>query len=205
MGRYADRGLAKIATLVRQIRATRRHVILVDCGDLLEGSAEDYYFARRDPSKPNPMIEAMDALDYDAVAVGNHEFNFGLKTLWKAHREANFPWLAANLKQEYTSGPGYFPPYVIKRIAGIRVAIVGFVTPAVPHWEIPAHYRGYQFEPIVQTAERVIPPLRGKADLIVAIRAFGPRPEPENGRISRKPIPTRMSRGNSPSTFRRST
>ena len=189
MGRYADRGLAKIATLVRRIRATRRHVILVDCGDLIEGSAEAYYFARRDPAKPNPVIEAMDALDYDAAAVGNHEFNFGLKTLWKAHREANFPWLAANLKQRYTRGPGYFPPYIIKRVAGVRVAIVGFVTPAVPHWEIPAHYRGYQFEPIVQTAERVIPPLRKKADLIVAIVHSGLDRDPKTGRIIKETYP----------------
>jgi 2',3'-cyclic-nucleotide 2'-phosphodiesterase/3'-nucleotidase len=180
--RPANRGLAKIATLVRQIRAEKRHVLLFDCGDLIEGSPEAYYFARRDTAKPNPVIEAMDALHYDAVAVGNHEFNFGLNVLWKAHREANFPWLAANLRQSYKTGPGYFPPYVIKRIAGIRVAIVGFVTPAVPHWEIPAHYRGYQFEPIVATARRIVPELRRKADLVVAIVHSGLDRDPVTGR-----------------------
>ena len=180
--RPAERGLAKIATLVRRIRAERRHVLLFDCGDLIEGSAEAYYFARRDTTKPNPVIEAMDALDHDAVAVGNHEVNFGLKVLWKAHGEANFPWLAANLREKYTRGPGYFPPYVIKRVAGIRVAIVGFVTPAVPHWEVPAHYRGYQFESIVETARRVVPELRRKADLVVAIVHSGLDRDPQTGR-----------------------
>ncbi len=180
--RPAERGLAKIATLVRRIRAERRHVLLFDCGDLIEGSAEAYYFARQDTAKPNPVIAAMDALDYDAVAVGNHEFNFGLNVLWKAHREANFPWLAANLRQTYKSGPGYFPPYIIKNVAGVRVAIVGFVTPAVPHWEIPAHYRGYQFESIVDTARRIVPELRRKADLVVAIVHSGLDRDPETGR-----------------------
>jgi 2',3'-cyclic-nucleotide 2'-phosphodiesterase/3'-nucleotidase len=178
----AERGLAKIATLVRQIRAERQHVLLFDCGDLIEGSAEAYYFARQNTTKPNPVIAAMDALDYDAVAVGNHEFNFGLNVLWKAHREANFPWLAANLRETYKTGPEYFPPYVIKNVAGIRVAIVGFVTPAVPHWEIPAHYRGYQFESIVETARRIVPQLRRKADLVVAIVHSGLDRNPKTGR-----------------------
>jgi 2',3'-cyclic-nucleotide 2'-phosphodiesterase (5'-nucleotidase family) len=179
--RPAERGLAKIATLVRRIRAERPHVLLFDCGDLIEGSAEAYYFARQDTVKPNPVIEAMDALDYDAVAVGNHEFNFGLKVLWKAHQEANFPWLAANLRQTYKNGPGYFPPYIIKRVAGVRVAIVGFVTPAVPHWEVPAHYHGYQFESIVETARRIVPELRRKADLVVAIVHSGLDRDPRTG------------------------
>ena len=56
--RPAERGLAEIATLVRRIRAERRHVLLFDCGDLIEGSAEAYYFARHDTAKPNPVIEA---------------------------------------------------------------------------------------------------------------------------------------------------
>jgi 2',3'-cyclic-nucleotide 2'-phosphodiesterase (5'-nucleotidase family) len=180
--RPANRGLAKIATLVERVRAERRHVLLFDCGDLIEGSAEAYYFARRDTAKPNPVIAAMDALDYDAVAVGNHEFNFGLNVLWKAHREANFPWLAANLRQSYKSGPAYFPPYIIKNVAGVRVAIVGFVTPAVPHWEIPAHYRGYQFESIVDTAQRIVPQLRRKADLVVAIVHSGLDRDAKTGR-----------------------
>ncbi|MDE3135259.1 MAG: bifunctional metallophosphatase/5'-nucleotidase [Acidobacteriota bacterium] len=180
--RPANRGLAKIATLVRQIRSERRHVLLFDCGDLIEGSAEAYYFARQDTTKPNPVIAAMNALDYDAVALGNHEFNFGLNVLWKAHRQANFPWLGANLRESYTRGPGYFPPYVIKRVAGVRVAIVGFVTPAVPHWEIPAHYRGYQFESIVDTARRIVPQLRRKADLVVAIVHSGLDRDPKTGR-----------------------
>lgn len=180
--RPANWGLAKIATLIQRIRADRQNVLLVDCGDLIEGTPLAYYYARRHTTGPNPVILAMNALKYDAVAVGNHEFNFGLQALWRAHQEAKFPWLAANLKQSYTSGPGHFAPYVIKNIGGVRVGIVGFVTPSIPHWEVPAHYRGYQFEPIVEAAKHVVPQLRRKADLVVAIVHSGLDRDPKTGR-----------------------
>jgi len=107
------------------------------------------------------------------MAVGNHEFNFGLDVLWKAKSESRFPWLAANLRETYSSGVPYIRPYVIKTIAGVRIAIVGFVTPGVPRWEIPAHYEGYTFEPIVEAAQRVIPEIRKQADLVVVIMHSG--------------------------------
>jgi len=177
----ANRGLAKIATLIRHERAARPNALLLDSGDTIQGTPLAYYFAREDTRKPNPTIAAMNALGYDAAALGNHEFNFGLEVLWKAKGEARFPILAANLSQEYKGGVRYFRPYIIKNVAGVRVGIVGFVTPGVPRWEIPAHYRGYQFEPIVDTARRVIPEVRKKADLVVVIAHSGLGPDPESG------------------------
>jgi 2',3'-cyclic-nucleotide 2'-phosphodiesterase/3'-nucleotidase len=115
------------------------------------------------------------------MAVGNHEFNFGEEAMWKAKSESHFPWLAANIKQEYTEGTPYFRPYIIKQVQGVRVGIVGFVTPAIPHWEIPAHYKGYEFEPIVEAAKRVIPEVRKQADLVVVIMHSGFAKDPVNG------------------------
>jgi 2',3'-cyclic-nucleotide 2'-phosphodiesterase (5'-nucleotidase family) len=177
----ANRGLAKIATLVRRIRAEQSHVLLLDSGDTIQGTPLAYYFARKDTSQPNPTIAVMNALGYDAMAVGNHEFNFGLDVLWKVKREAEFPILAANLRQKYKKGVEYFRPYVIKQVAGVRVGIVGFVTPGVPRWEIPAHYRGYEFEPIVDAARRVIPEVRKQADLVVVLAHSGLGRDPETG------------------------
>ncbi|MGB6198617.1 MAG: metallophosphoesterase, partial [Candidatus Acidiferrales bacterium] len=133
----ANLGLAKIATLIRQVRAERPNVLLLDSGDTIQGTPLAYYYATKDTNAPNPMTLLMNSLGYEAAAAGNHEFNFGLNVLWKMKREANFPILAANLEQEYKSGVPYFRPYIIKVIAGVRVGIVGFVTPAVPNWEIP--------------------------------------------------------------------
>jgi len=163
------------------VRAAEPHVLLLDSGDTIQGTPLAYYFARKDTSKPNPTIAAMNALGYDAMATGNHEFNFGLEVLWKAKREARFPFLAANLRQQYKDGIEYFRPYVIRNVAGVRVGIVGFVTPGVPRWEIPAHYRGYEFEPIVDAARRVIPEVRKQADLIVVIAHSGLELDPQTG------------------------
>ncbi len=177
----ANRGLAKIATLVRRIRVEQPHALLLDSGDTIQGTPLAYYFARKNLSKPNPTIAAMNALGYDAMAVGNHEFNFGLKVLWKSKREARFPILAANLRQKYKQGAEHFLSYVIKDVEGVRVGIVGFVTPGVPRWEIPANYRGYEFEQIVDAARRVIPEVRKKADLVVVIAHSGLGRDPETG------------------------
>lgn len=177
-GKPAQLGLAKIATLVRRVRAEQPNVLLFDSGDTIQGTPLAYYFASKDTDKPNPMILAMNALGYDAAAVGNHEFNFGLNVLWKVKREAHFPILAANIRQQYDHAPQRFEPYIIKEIAGVRVAIVGFVTPAIPHVELPANYRGYEFEPIVDAARRVIPEVRKRADMVVVLAHSGLAPVP---------------------------
>jgi 2',3'-cyclic-nucleotide 2'-phosphodiesterase/3'-nucleotidase len=179
--RPAPRGLAKIATLVRQVRDEQPNLLLLDCGDTIQGTPLAYYFARKDTSKPNPTIAAMNALGYDAMALGNHEFNFGLDVLWKAKREARFPILAANVRQTYAGGVERFLPYIIKEVAGVRVGIVGFVTPGVPYWEVPEHYRGYEFERIADAARRVIPEVRPQVDLLVVIAHSGLGRELETG------------------------
>ena len=169
----ANRGLAKIATLVRQVRAEQPNTLLLDCGDTIQGSPLAFYFARKDTAPVNPTVAVMNAMDYTAMAAGNHEFNFGLDVLWKAKRESKFPWLAANIRQQYKKGTEHFEPYIIRHVAGIRVGIVGFITPGVPRWEIPANYRGYEFEQIVDAAKRVIPRLRKKVDLLVVLAHTG--------------------------------
>jgi 2',3'-cyclic-nucleotide 2'-phosphodiesterase/3'-nucleotidase len=188
--RPAHRGLAKIATLVKQVRSEQKNVLLLDSGDTIQGTPLAYHFSRVDTSKPNPTIAAMNALRYDAMAVGNHEFNFGLPVLLKAKREAKFPMLGANILWE---GPrtatGRFPPYIIKVVDGVKVAIVGFVTPGIPRWEIPEHYKDYTFEPIVSAAQRVIPEVRPRADLVVVIIHSGLERDPATNQPQRQEIP----------------
>ncbi|GEM_PF-167110 len=110
--RPANRGLAKVATIVRGVRKDQPDAMLIDCGDTIQGSpmedlhshAVQKFLAKRadgpqpgpEPA-PDPMIAAMNALDYDAMVVGNHEFNFGLDTMLRAKRESEFPWLGANV------------------------------------------------------------------------------------------------------------
>lgn len=177
----ANRGLAKIATIVKRIRAEQPHTLLLDCGDTIQGTPLVYYSAVKDRTAPNHAIAAMNALRYDAMAVGNHEFNFGLQTMWKAKSESRFPWLAANIRQGYEKGPGVFRPYVIREVAGIKVGIVGFVTPRIPDWELPQNYTGYEFEEIAAAARRVIPEVRAKVDVLVVLAHSGLGRDPNTG------------------------
>ncbi len=114
---YADRpdarGLAKVATLVRQVRRENPGgTLLVDSGDTIQGTPLAYMHNRRNNTPPDPMMLTMNALGFDAMAVGNHEYNFGLTVLEKARGEARFPWLSANTYRR-ASSEGPYLPYVV--------------------------------------------------------------------------------------------
>lgn len=180
-GRQAQLGLAKAATIINRVRTTTPHTLLVDCGDTVQGTPLAYVAARLRPTEPHPVIAAMNALGYDAMAVGNHEFNFALETLWRLKGEARFPWLAANVSSYYHDTRRDFLPYVIREVGGVRVAILGLVTPAVPCWEVTEHYRGYRFHDLVETARRYLPKLRRRADVVLVLAHSGLGRDPETG------------------------
>src|SRR3954470_20794448 len=91
-----NRGLAKAATLIKRIRKESPNVLLIDSGDTIQGSPLESFHGRKNNRPPDPMMLVMNSLNYDAMTVGNHEYNFGLKVLEKARSEAKFPWLSAN-------------------------------------------------------------------------------------------------------------
>src|SRR6476646_8431899 len=155
----ASRGLAKIAALIQQVRAESANVVLIDCGDTIQGTPLEgvYQHYVRSGSLPlglrlpaplngDPMMRAMNYLKYDAMAVGNHEYNFGLHNLEMARSEAAFPWLSANTHASPGAGKP-FDAYSVKDVGGIKVAIVGLTTPAIPMWEEPANIQGRTFAP----------------------------------------------------------
>ena len=129
----AARGLAAAATLIEQARRDSPNTILIDCGDTIQGSPLEsvHQSAVRagTATSGDPMMLAMNALGYDAMVVGNHEFNYGLKNLTAARETARFPWLSANTTTGGTMAP--FAPYVVKTIAGVKVAVIGVTTAAV--------------------------------------------------------------------------
>jgi len=91
--KYDNVGITKVATLVKEARKTDPDLLLVDSGDTIQGTPLEYVHNKRNNAPPDPMMLAMNALHYDSMTVGNHEYNFGLKVLEKARREAKFPWL----------------------------------------------------------------------------------------------------------------
>lgn len=155
----ANYGLAKAATLIAGARKEAPDALLIDAGDTIQGSPLESVYntlaaTGRMPSGVtvpsramaiDPMALVMNAMRYDAMTVGNHEFNYGLANLNAARRASRFAWLSANT---VASGPNTkgFVPYIEKTIQGVRVAIVGLTTPAVPQWEKPEYYAGYSWE-----------------------------------------------------------
>ncbi|HXC16098.1 MAG TPA: bifunctional UDP-sugar hydrolase/5'-nucleotidase [Holophagaceae bacterium] len=172
--RPENQGWAKLATLIRQARQGQANSLLVDCGDELQGEPLDYVRTVLHPDQPEPAIAIMNALGYTAMAVGNHEYNFGLPNLRGAEKQAAFPFLSANTLDIRTGRPA-FKPYVITKAGPLTIAIVGFTTPWIPTWEEPANYSGLRFEDIVATAKTVIPKLRAKekVDLVIVAMHSG--------------------------------
>lgn len=188
-----NRGLAKIATLVKQARKENPDLLLVDSGDTIQGTPLEYVHNRRHNQPPDPMMLVMDALGYDAMTVGNHEYNFGLTVLQKARGEAQFPWLSANTYDTGTDRTHY-QPYLVKTVQGVRVGVLGLTTPGIPHWEDPDNYAGLEFREPVAEAKKWVSLLRSReaADIVVIAMHMGLGESPRTGKLDRSPsgVPT---------------
>jgi len=169
-GEKRQKGLATIASLIKQERSYSPELILVDNGDLIQGTPLTYYAATHYSNELNPGIAALNELKYDAAIIGNHEFNFGKPLLNKAVQDSNFPWLSAGIVDSTTSKPAFGKPYIIKWVAQkIKVAILGVTTHYIPHWENPAHIQGLQFKDSLETVKRWCAMIRAEEqpDLLV--------------------------------------
>lgn len=167
------RGLARAATIVDSLRrAARGRVILVDAGDLLQGNPMTYVAARIDSGAPSPVVAAMNAMRYDAAAVGNHEFNYGLGIFDRARAQARFPFLAANTRR--LDGGRPFPARTTVERAGVRVAIIGVTTPGSMVWDRD-HLRGrLEVTDIVTALPAEVAAARAEgADVVVVIAHAG--------------------------------
>jgi 2',3'-cyclic-nucleotide 2'-phosphodiesterase (5'-nucleotidase family) len=178
----SDDGLARVASRIATIRKETPNVLLLDAGDTIQGTPIEFLHAKDTSKGPDPMAEAMSALKYDAMSVGNHEFNFGLAVLRKAQKESSFPWLSANTRN-VSDGSAAFPEYVVKTVAGIRIGILGLTTPNIPNWEPERNRPGLRWEDPVDAARRLVPVLRGKekCDFVVALIHSGPEVDLKTG------------------------
>src|SRR5437868_5815382 len=171
--KYDNVGIAKVATLVKEARKRDADLMLVDSGDTIQGTPLEYLHNKRNNTPPDPMMLAMNALHYDSMTVGNHEYNFGLQVLEKARREAKFPWLSANT---YDAGKStHYQPYIVKEVQGVRIGVLGLTTPGIPNWENKPNYEGLEFHETVSEAKKWVAILRDKekADVVVIAMHMG--------------------------------
>ncbi|MBM0258748.1 bifunctional UDP-sugar hydrolase/5'-nucleotidase [Micromonospora sp. 4G55] len=183
--KHNDVGVAKLATLVNQIRAERtgKATLVLDAGDTIQGTPLATYYAKQEPittsGETHPMANAMNILKYDAVTLGNHEFNYGLPLLATWISQLGFPALAANAVNAATGKPAYLP-YVIKkvRLGGwdsptINVGILGLTNPGVAIWDKGNVEGKLVFPGMVETAAKWVPIMRERGADLVIISAHG--------------------------------
>jgi 2',3'-cyclic-nucleotide 2'-phosphodiesterase/3'-nucleotidase len=198
---HNDIGLAKISTLVTAMRAERgeANTLLLDAGDTIQGTPLAYYYAKVDPitgGSMHPMAKAMNAIGYDAAALGNHEFNYGLETLRTFESQLDFPLLSAN-SVDWASGAPIFKPYLIRtfkaRGKAVKVGILGLVTPGVAIWD-KANVEGQvRFPGIVEQAKVMVPRLKAAGcDLVIVSCHSGATPGSSYG--DALPFPENASR-----------
>ena len=192
---YADKprdtvGLARTAALIGDIRAEATNSLLLDNGDFLQGNPMGDYIAYERGMKEgdsHPVIQAMNAVGYDASTLGNHEFNYGLDFLMKSLAGAGFPVVCANVAKKLGASPRedttLLPPYVILELeltdgAGtrhpIKIGLIGFVPPQVMNWD-RRHLEGnVQARDILETARAYVPQMKEQgADIIIALSHSG--------------------------------
>lgn len=178
----SDVGLAKIYTLVKAVRSENPNVLLIDTGDLIQGTPLEYYHARIENDPPDPMVLVMNHMGFKASVLGNHEFNYGMNILKKAISEAEFPFLSANIVKKGTDQP-YFKPYVVLEVSGVKVGLLGLTTKFIPNWEDPKNIAELDFLDPVEVAKKYVKILREeeKVDVVIVGYHGGLERDPESG------------------------
>ncbi len=175
----AARGLAKIATLIHEARRQDPNALLLDCGDTIQGSPLETVHQMDVRSGKttaiDPMMSAMNYLRYDAMAMGNHELNYGLKNMITARGQAKFPWLSANTRTIEGATVKPFQGWIVKTVSGVKVGIIGITTPAIPIWEKPENYKGYRWIGGPEAVRQALDEMRKstKPDVVVVIAHAG--------------------------------
>ena len=154
-------GIAFLAGEAKRLRQ-ERPTLLLAAGDMIQGNPWANLFEGKS------SIEVMNAMDFSAMVLGNHEFDFGQGALKKRIEEAKFPVLAANVQ----GVPG-IKPYVIIKLAGIKIAVIGLVTENTPTATHPKNVKGLLFSSPIQSARKVIKELGDKPDLVIVLSHLG--------------------------------
>jgi 2',3'-cyclic-nucleotide 2'-phosphodiesterase (5'-nucleotidase family) len=168
--RPAPWGLTRAATVIDSLRAAHSGaVVLLDAGDLMQGGPLPLYFATVRPRETHPLVDLLNAMGYDAITPGEHEFDFGVDVLGRAFGGAGFPVVAANVFR-LPRDTFAFAPHVLLPRGPVRVGVTGFSNPAATVWN-GAHLRGrIAVRPILPAADEAVRQLRAAgADLAVAV------------------------------------
>jgi 2',3'-cyclic-nucleotide 2'-phosphodiesterase/3'-nucleotidase len=163
-------GLARCATVIRQIRAHEKNVLLVDAGDTMQGAAVSFL------SDGQVMVNCLNQLHYDTWTWGNHEFDWGLDKLAACAERAAMPIVVANVRAAAGGGGpasreivSHLKPWIIREFDGVKAGVIGLDTPGVPDWSRPRLIAGLDFVNSVDALRKVIPEVRAAGAQVLVV------------------------------------
>lgn len=173
--------LAQVYTYVQEQRADKNQsVILLDNGDILQGQPVVYYSNFEKIESEHICASVMNYMDYDAASVGNHDIEAGHLVYDKLEKEFDFPWMAANATDTKTGEP-YFKPYTIMHREGVKIAVLGLITPGIPMWLPEKIWSGIDFEDMIISAQKWVKIIEEKEQPDVLIGLFHAGVDPSYG------------------------
>lgn len=171
--RAGNGSLARVATLIEEQRRQLpdRNIIIVDNGDILQGQPSAYYYNFIDTVNPHVGAEMLRWMGYDALTLGNHDIETGHAVYDRWIREVEIPVLGANIIDTATGEP-YVAPYHVFEIDGVKIAILGMITPGIPGWLPETLWKGLRFDDMVETARKWVPVIQEKENPHVIVGMF---------------------------------
>ena len=169
-GHWGKGSLQRVHAYVAQtVQENPGNTLLIDGGDMLQGEPTAYFFNQQSMASRHCVADICNYIGYDVAVIGNHDIEMGKHVFDKYVKECNFPILGANVVREDT-GESYFQPYEIFYRQGLKIAVIGFITPAIPHWIPKEIWHGLRFEGIQESAERWMPVVKAeKPDYVIGL------------------------------------
>jgi 2',3'-cyclic-nucleotide 2'-phosphodiesterase / 3'-nucleotidase len=165
----AEYSLASVSEYVKFVRGQGHKTVLLDNGDILQGQPEVYYYNYVDTVTEHLCASMLNYIGYDVATAGNHDIEAGHAVYDRIVKQYAFPLLAANAVSTETGDP-YFKPYTIIKKNGVKIAVLGLITPSVPTWLPPVLYSGMRFESMTETAAKwMVEIKKQKPDIIVGL------------------------------------
>lgn len=173
----AKGSLARVSSYVKALRKDwGDRLLLVDNGDILQGQPVAYYYNYIDTASVHANAAILNYMQYDLATVGNHDIEAGHAVYDRWVSQCNFPILGANVIDTLTGKP-YFEPYKVLEREGVKVAVLGMITPAIPSWLPEKLWSGLRFEDMETCARRWVKEIREKEQPDVLVGLFHAGPE----------------------------
>ncbi len=178
---HREKGLYGLKDYIEKVRNSGPSV-LVDIGDSFQGNPISHISTYLYSPQNHPMKIAFEQLSYDAVVVGNHDFNYGWRFVDSIFKYSNFAYMAANVLK---NGKSAFIPYLPVYIGDVKIALFAVTTPAVPWFEHPDNISPYEFESSIESIKRWLPVLKQDFDHVILLAHMGFEKDPITGHPTR--------------------